>query len=75
MLMMQDEAAARDRRHGKKRHHEYGGILGLWRDDGELEEFNESLPRIKQEPNCDSDDYYEHLNDSFKIGYPLLNLG
>ncbi len=75
MMMMQDEAAVRDRRHGKKHCHKYRGILGIWRDEGELEEFNESLPRIKQEPNYDSDDYYEHFDASFKIGYPLPNLG
>ncbi len=75
MVMMQDEAAMRDRHSGKKCCHQYGGILGLWRDEGEPEEFNESLPRIRQELDCDSDDYYETLNDSFKIGYLLLNLG
>ncbi len=53
MVTMQDEAATRDQRHEKKRHHEYGGLLGLWKDEGELEEFNESLPRIRQEPDYD----------------------
>ncbi len=75
MVKMQDEAAARDLCHQKKCHHQYGGILGIWRNEGEPEEFNESLPRIRQEPNCDSDDYYETFNDLFKIGYPLPNLG
>ncbi len=53
--------------------HEYRGLLGLWKDEGEPEEFNESLPRIRQEPDCDSDEYYEHFGE-FKIGYPLPNL-
>ncbi len=48
MVQMQDEAAKRDVHHGKTRRHEYGGILGLlWRDEGELDEFNESLPQIR----------------------------
>ncbi len=76
MVQMQDEAAVRDVRRNKTCHHQYGGILGpLWRDEGELEEFNESLPRIRQEQNHDSDDYYEAFNSSFKIAYPLPNLG
>ncbi len=75
MVTMQDEAAVRDLHHGKKRHHQYGGILGVWRDEGEPEEFNHSLPRIRQEPDYDSDDYHEAFNESFKIGYPLVNLG
>ncbi len=29
MVIMQDEAAERDRRRGKTRHHTYGGLLGL----------------------------------------------
>ncbi len=53
MVKMQDEAAERDRRRGKTRRHAYGGLLGLWRDEGEPEEFNESLPRIRQELNYD----------------------
>ncbi len=44
VVMMQDEAAVRDIHHGKSRRHQYRGILGLWRDEGEPEEFNESLP-------------------------------
>ncbi len=75
MMEMQDEAATRDRHHAKKRHHKYGGLLGIWKDEGGPDEFNESLPRIRQETNYDSDDYYEHFDTSFKIGYPLPNLG
>ncbi len=44
MVKMQDEAAMRDICHGKKHHHQYGGILGIWGNEGEPEEFNESLP-------------------------------
>ncbi len=75
MVKMQDEAAMRDLRNEKTHHHHYGGILGIWRNEGEPEEFNESLPRIRQEPDCDSDDYYKTFDGSFKIGNPLLNLG
>ncbi len=70
MVMMQDEAAARDTHHEKTRQHQYRGILGLWRDEGEPEEFNELLPQIRQEPDCDST-----FDNSFKIAYPLPNLG
>ncbi len=76
MVQMQDEAAARDVCHGKTRRHQYGGILGLlWQDEGEPTEFNESLPRIRQEQNYNSDDYLEAYNSSFKTAYPLPNLG
>ncbi len=55
-------------------HHTYGGLLGDWREEGELEEFNESLPRIRQELNYDSDDYLEEFDDYFKVANPLPNL-
>ncbi len=73
MVKMQDEAAERDRRNRKNRRHEYGGLLGIWKDEGEPDEFNESLPRIRQDPDCNSDDYLEQFGE-FKIGYPLPNL-
>ncbi len=47
----------------------------VWRDEGEPEEFNKSLPQIKQEQIYDSDDYLETFDSSFKISYPISNLG
>ncbi len=47
----------------------------MWKEEGGPDEFNESLPRIRQETNYDSDDYYERFDTLFKIGYPLPNLG
>ncbi len=76
MVQMQDEAAARDVHCGKIHRHQYGGILGsLWQDEGEPAEFNKSLLRIRQEQNYDSDDYLEAFDSSFKMAYPLPNLG
>ncbi len=54
----------------------YGGVLGpVWRDPGELEEFNESLLHIRQDELYDSDYYIETFDALFKISYPLQNLG
>ncbi len=76
MVQMQNDAADRNDRHGKTPHHMYGGVLGpIWQDPGEPEEFNESLPHIRQDELYDSDDYIETFDASFKISYPLQNLG
>ncbi len=47
----------------------------IWRDRGEPEEFNESLPWIRQEQIYDSDDYLETFDSSLKMAYPISNLG
>ncbi len=45
MVQMQDAATEQGMRYGKTHRHQYEGIMGpLWRDEGEPEEFNESLP-------------------------------
>ncbi len=76
MVHMQDDAADRDQCHDKTCHHMYGGVLGpVWRDPGEPDEFNESLPCIQQDELYDSDDYLETFDVSFKMSYPLQNLG
>ncbi len=76
MVQMQDNAAERDVCYEKKRRHQYGGILGpVWQDVGEPEDFNESLPCIRQDQIYDSDDYLETFDSSFKMAYPITNLG
>ncbi len=73
-MKMQDDAADRDQHRGKTCHHAYRGLLGLWKDEGEPDEFNESLLRIRQELNYDSDDYLQEFDEAFKVAYPLPNL-
>ncbi len=53
----------------------YSGVLRLvYQDLREPEEFNESLPRIRQDKLYDSDDYLETFEASFKMGYPLQTM-
>ncbi len=76
MVQMQNEAAEWDLHHRRKHRHAYREIPGpVWQDAGEPDEFNESLPRIRQDELYDSDDYLETFDTSFKISYPLTNLG